>query len=50
MIDKNTTNQGKARVSKEDNGLPPVSSGTPMPKVKPAAKPILTKVLNQKNS
>ncbi len=36
---KNTI-QGKVRVLNEDRGLPPTSSGTPMPKVKPAAKPI----------
>jgi len=36
---KNTGNQ---TIILEDKGLAPASSGTPMPKVKPAAKPVPT--------
>ena len=42
MSDKNKKSDGKVRVLNEDRGLPPTSSGTPMPKVKPVAKPIPT--------
>jgi len=38
MSDKKHNSQnGRTVVANEDRGLPPVSSGTPMPKVKPAA-------------
>ena len=39
MTERKSSNDGSKIATNEERGLTPASSGTPMPKVKPAATP-----------